>query len=203
MTPSAPASDRAAVVVPVKAFTLAKARLAEVLSPAERANLARSMATVVVQAAGELPVVVVCDDDEVRAWAEGLAVEVLWTPSLGLNGAVAAGVAHLAAAGFDRAIVAHADLPLATDLSVVLLPKGHRVVIVPDRHGDGTNVMRVPTGIGFEFAYGAGSCAAHRAEAERLEVAVLVQDDERLGWDVDRPEDLDLPTFDPEAAPCP
>ena len=193
------AADPAAVVVPVKAFSRAKARLAEVRSPEERAALARSMATTVVRAAGTLPVVVVCDDDEVRTWAEGLGVEVLWTPGLGLNGAVAAGLDHLAARGVARAIVAHADLPLATDLGWLA---GEGVRIVPDRHGDGTNVISLPTGAGFEFAYGAASCAAHVAEADRLGLAVEVVPDDRLGWDVDRPDDLELPTFDEESSPC-
>jgi 2-phospho-L-lactate guanylyltransferase len=183
--------ETAAVVVPVKAFSRAKARLAEVRTAAERAELARSMATTVVGAAGALPVVVVCDDDSVRAWAEGLGVEVLWTPGLGLNGAVEAGVDHLAERGVARAVVAHADLPLAEDLTVVLGPEG--VTIVPDRHGDGTNVISVPTGAGFRFAYGAGSCAQHAAEAERLGLPVRLLRDEALGWDVDRPEDLQLP----------
>ena len=44
-------------------------------------------------AAGPLRAAVVCDDDEVRTWAEGQGAEVIWTPGLGLNGAVAAGVA--------------------------------------------------------------------------------------------------------------
>lgn len=179
----------AAVVIPVKAFSRAKARLAEVLSPEQRAALAQSMATTVVQAAAPLAVVVVCDDPEVRAWAEALGVEVLWTPGLGLNGAVSAGVDHVAARGGARVVVAHADLPRATDLSVVL--DGPAVTIVPDRHGDGTNVIVVPTGVGFTFAYGAGSCARHVAEAGRLGLAVRVLEDEALGWDVDRPEDLE------------
>jgi 2-phospho-L-lactate guanylyltransferase len=183
--------EPAAVVVPVKAFSRAKARLSEVRTGPERAELARSMATTVVRAAGALPVVVVCDDDAVRAWADRLEVEVLWTPGLGLNGAVEAGVALLAERGVPRAVVAHADLPLAEDLAVVLGPAG--VTIVPDRHGDGTNVISLPTGSGFRFAYGAGSCAEHAAEAERLGLAVRLLRDEALGWDVDRPEDLHLP----------
>ena len=182
------------MVIPVKAFSRAKARLAEVLSPQERADLSRSMATTVVRAAGTLPVVVVCDDGEVRTWAEGLRaegldVEVLWTPGLGLNGAVAAGVELLASRGVPTAVVAHADLPRATDLSIVL--DGPAVTVVPDRHGDGTNVIAVPTASGFAFAYGAGSCARHVAEAERLGLGLRVLEDAALGWDVDRPEDLE------------
>ncbi len=182
---------RVAVVLPVKAFAQAKRRLAPVLEPREREDLARSMAATVVAAAGDLPVVVVCDDDMVRAWAEELGVEVLWTPGVGLNGAVEAGVAHVAAQGVDRAVVAHADLPLATDLAWVAAFDG--VTLVPDRHGDGTNVASVPTDAGFAFAYGAGSCARHEAEARRLGLPVRVVPDDRLGWDVDQPADLDLP----------
>jgi 2-phospho-L-lactate guanylyltransferase len=92
-----------------------------------------------------------------------------------------------------RAIVAHADLPLARDLGG-LLTVGDGVVLVPDRHADGTNVAVVPTTAGFRFAYGPGSFARHRVEAERLGLDVAVVRDARLGWDVDRPADLDLPT---------
>jgi 2-phospho-L-lactate guanylyltransferase len=181
----------AAVVVPVKAFAQAKGRLAPVLSPAARSELARSMAATVVGAAGPLPVVIVCDDGEVRSWAEALGVEVLWTPGVGLNGAVEAGVDHVAELGHDRAVVAHADLPLATDLTWVADFDG--VTLVPDRHGDGTNAACVPTAAGFRFAYGGGSCARHEAEAHRLGVPVRVVPDARLGWDVDGPADLELP----------
>lgn len=183
-----------AVVIPVKAFAVAKVRLAPALSPAERAALARSMATGVVGAAGDLPVTVVCDDDEVASWATALGVEVAWTPGLGLDGAVAAGVAHVAAAGAVWAMVAHADLPLARDLAH-LVPDdlGGSAVLVPDRHRDGSNVVGVPAGSGFGFAYGPGSFGRHHAEALRCGLTVEVRDDPHLGWDIDRPADLDVP----------
>jgi 2-phospho-L-lactate guanylyltransferase len=183
----------AAVVIPVKAFAAAKVRLAPALTPPERAARARTMAGQVVAAAGPLPVTIVCDDPEVVAWAEDLGVTVGWTPGLGLDGAVEAGVDAVAAAGARRAIVAHADLPLARDLAI-LLTLGEGVVLVPDRHDDGTNVAVVPTDGSFRFSYGPGSFARHVAEAERLGLAVAVVRDPRLGWDVDRPADLDLPS---------
>ena len=199
--PHAGDEPRAAVVVPVKSFALAKARLAPVLDGTQRAALARTMAATVLQAAGSLPALVVCDDDDVRAWATDLGVEVVWTPGVGLNGAVEAGVARVAELGVARAVVAHADLPLATDLGWVA--DGEGVTLVPDRHGDGTNVACVPTSAGFRFAYGAGSCARHEAEARRLGLPVRVVPDLRLGWDVDRPADLDLPSdLRPAGVPC-
>lgn len=181
----------AAVVVPVKAFRAAKVRLATALDPGARAALARELAGVVVGAAAPLPVVVVCDDDEVRTWARGVGAEVVWCPDRGLNGAVTDGVDALRARGIATAVVAHADLPLATSLAWVADFAG--VTLVPDRHRDGTNVIAVPTAAGFGFAYGRGSFARHRAEALRLGLPLRVVDDAALGWDVDRPADLAWP----------
>jgi 2-phospho-L-lactate guanylyltransferase (CobY/MobA/RfbA family) len=67
------------------------------------------------------------------------------------------------------------------------------VVLVPDRHLDGTNVMALPAALEFHVAYGVGSFDRHRAEAARLGVAVTVVSPSPLGWDVDVPEDLDPP----------
>jgi 2-phospho-L-lactate guanylyltransferase len=179
------------VVVPVKAFGEAKVRLAGVLDPAERARLARQMAEIVLAAAAPLPAVVVCDDDEVRDWATGAGARVVWCPGRGLNGAVADGVAALATYGVARAVVAHADLPLATRLDWVADFDG--VTLVPDRRLDGTNVLAVPTGAGFGFSYGAGSFGRHRAEAARLGLAARLVRDPDLAWDVDLPVDLAWP----------
>jgi len=201
------ASAAAAVLVPVKAFAHAKQRLSDALDPAARQALAMAMAATVLQAAGPLRTAVVCDDDEVRAWAEAQGAEPIWTPGLGLNGALEAGVVHLARRGVERVVVAHADLPLATDLT--WLADGDGVTLVPDRHGDGTNVACVPSGAGFAFAYGAGSFTAHRAEAGRLGLTVRLVPDPRLGWDVDVPADLAVPAdLHPPAylsppVPCP
>jgi 2-phospho-L-lactate guanylyltransferase len=57
------------VLVPVKAFAEAKLRLAPALPPLARAELAKAMATAVLDAARPLPTAVVCDDLDVAAWA--------------------------------------------------------------------------------------------------------------------------------------
>jgi 2-phospho-L-lactate guanylyltransferase len=178
----------AAVLVPVKAFSRAKLRLAPALPAAEREALVRSMADVVVRAAAPLPVAIVCDDDDVAAWAAERGVEVIWTPGLGLNGAVEAGVRHLAAQGAGHVTVAHADLPLADDLTWVSEFDG--ITLVPDRRDDGTNVIGLPVDAGFRFSYGPGSFARHQAAAEALGVPVRVVRHPALAWDVDVPDDL-------------
>ena len=180
---------RSAVVVPVKSFARAKARLSPVLDEGARANLARHMAERVLAAAGSLPVLVACDDDDVASWARALGAEVVWTPGTDLNGAVTAAVDILASRGVTRATVAHADLPLARDLSLVVGTSG--IVAVPDRRGDGTNVLTVPAHRGFPFAYGPGSFERHRAAANMMGVPFVVVEPPELTWDVDDPADLE------------
>lgn len=183
----------AAVLVPVKSFAVAKVRLAGVLAEPERARLARAMAERVVVAAAPLPCWCVCDDPEVRDWALGVGAQVDWTPGLGLNGAVQRATEHRRADGVTRVVVAHGDLPFAAGLSTLAEADADELVIVPDRRGTGSNVVSVPTGAGFRFAYGVGSFARHLAEAERCGLSVRVERSEHLGWDIDEPDDLHTP----------
>jgi 2-phospho-L-lactate guanylyltransferase len=185
--------QRAAVLVPVKAFGAAKVRLAPALDAAERESLARSMATRVVAACREagLPVFVACDDEGVSSWAASVGADVVWTPGLGLNGAVQLGFAALLDTGVELVVVAHGDLPQAAGLDRVVHGGADVVTIVPDRHDDGTNVLAVPSSAAaFEFRYGVGSFARHVAEADRVGVSSRVLRLPELQWDVDTPDDL-------------
>lgn len=184
----------AAVLVPVKAFPLAKLRLSEVLDGEARAALARAMADRVILAAAPLPAVVVCDDDDVADWARAAGAEVVRTDRAGLNGAVARGVEVLGDRGVTRIVVAHADLPFARGLAALADAEPDEVLLVPDRRGDGTNVVSVPSGRGFVFRYGAGSFRAHLQEAQDRGLRTRVVDSAELGWDVDEPADLDPPS---------
>lgn len=178
------------VVIPVKAFGRAKARLAPALSLAERADLARQMASVVARAAGPARTWVVCDDREVAAWAHSHGCSVSWQPGRGLNGAVAAATAERFTSGATRVVVIHSDLPLVTSLAAVDA-EADALVLAPDRHNSGTNVVSTPTPE-FCFAYGPGSFSRHLMEAARLDLPTSVVRDPSLGWDVDEPADLSV-----------
>jgi 2-phospho-L-lactate guanylyltransferase len=179
-----------AVLVPVKAFEEAKLRLAPALDPAHRAELARAMATHVVESAAPLPTAVVCDDAEVASWARDMGALVIWEPERGLNRAVEAGVARLAAAGAERVVVAHADLPQARSGRLAEVARFDGATLVPDHDENGTNVICVPAGAGFTFSYGPGSFARHCAEAHRIGLPLRVMRDPSLSHDVDLPADL-------------
>lgn len=177
-----------AALIPVKSFRAAKARLAGVLTDDERAQLARAMATRVVDAARPWPTFVACDHDEVASFAEALGATVLWGPGLGLNGAIDHGVSTIAGKGFDHVVIAHGDLPLAVDLGV--LARTGEVVIVPDRRRDGTNVLARPCAIDLPAAYGPASFRAHyRAAVVSGAARVTVRTDRRLAIDIDTLDD--------------
>lgn len=178
------------VVLPVKSFALAKARLAPALDAAARAHLARTLAEVTLRAAHELPVAVVTSDPDVAAWARGAGAAVVEDPARGLDAAATAGVAHFEAEGADRIIVAHADLPLATDLRPVGDFPG--ITLVPDRRRDGTNVIAVPAGCGFVFSYGPRSFLRHQEAAARTKLRTRILEQPDLAWDVDEPSDLSV-----------
>lgn len=182
------------MLVPIKGFGTAKARLGGALDAPQRAALARRLAGGVLAAAAPLPTFVVCDDDDVAAFATAAGAGVIRQPRPGLNPGVQHAVAELAAAGHGLVVVAHADLPEPGGLGAVAAEATtDRVVLVPDRHDEGTNVLAVPAGAGFRFAYGTGSAAAHRAEAARLGLTLHEVRDAALGWDVDVPADLTSP----------
>lgn len=184
------ARSRAGVVLPLRSFADAKARLAPVLDPSARADLAQRMAERVLEAASPLDVVVVTSAPEVRQWALDRALAVIDDPG-SLDGAADAGREHFQRHGYVRVVIAHGDLPraralapLATDLDAPV------VALVPCHRDDGTNVLSVPTDAEFRFAYGAGSFRRHLAEAQRVGLRVRVVRAPDLVVDVDTPEDL-------------
>lgn len=164
-----------------------KTRLADALDIDQRRRLAIWMAEKVVAAAAPFPTRIITDDLEVAEWAQASRAGVIDPGVRGLNPSVAAAVAATACEGYDRAIIAHADLPAAQSLTAL---DGDGVMIAPDAARDGSNVLGVPTDAGFEFHYGPGSFAAHSSEAERVGLTLTVVDDPDLAWDVDDPADL-------------
>ncbi len=180
----------AGVVVPIKQFGSAKGRLADALSPDERSALARQMAQTVLAAAEDLPVWVVCNDVVVARWALDRGVNVAWVAVDGLNPSVSRAVEMLSGR-YDRVVVAHADLPKAVSLRFLTEAQADEVIIVTDRHHDGSNVVSVPTGSDFRFCYGPASAAAHQGAASAAGLRSTVIEDPALSWDVDQPADLE------------
>lgn len=179
---------RCALVIPLKAFALAKGRLAGVLDDRRRVELARSCAAAVVAAAGDWAVYVVTASDDVAEWATSVGARTVADPGGGLDPAIEAGRHAAIADGADHVVIAHGDLPLARSLAHVAVEG--TITLVPDRRRDGTNVLSHPTATVFTTAYGPGSFERHLTFAEQTGVPVRVIDDADLALDLDTAEDL-------------
>ena len=187
-------------VVPVRSFSTAKARLAGVLSDAQRNQLARRMAAhVVAQCRPVATVAVVSGDPEVLRWAESVgAVPLAEAPGTALapsplNAAVAGAAAWATSLGAHSLAVVHGDLPLldADDVATLLrVPGRPGARIAPDRAGTGTNAVSCSPPDTFYYAFGPGSMRRHRALAHRRGVPVTLLRRPGLECDVDTPEDL-------------
>jgi 2-phospho-L-lactate guanylyltransferase len=180
-------SPRRVVLVPLKNFSDAKSRLREVLSELEVENLTRQLARSVLEALQPHETRVVCDDDEVAAFATQCGAGVFRASSRTLNGAVSE--AFTALAQYDQAIIVHGDLRSPQGLGSYL--PGPGITIVTDRHGTGTNVLSLPTGVDFHFSYGADSAQLHQREAQRLGINCALTSDSPWRFDIDEPNDLD------------
>jgi 2-phospho-L-lactate guanylyltransferase len=178
-----------AVVIPLKRFDLAKYRLRRD-DDLDVTSIARELARGVIQASAPRPAIVVSEDPTVAAFATSLGAEVWHSDVTGLNQAVQGAYRGLEGR-FERLIVAHGDLRLPDGLGLVEVATG--LTLYADHHGTGTNVLVIPTGLDFRFAYGARSLARHIEEAERLALTYRVITDSPWRFDVDERSDLEGP----------
>lgn len=191
---------RVQAVIPVKPLERALGRLGGVLNGAERRSLQWEMLGAVLAACTEARrcdgVIVVTSDPAVAGLAGAFGAQVVadHRPPRGMNAAVIAGCGAAHAADADAALVLTADLPLleANDIDTVIAhaPLGQGAVLVPSRDGTGTNMLLLRHPRILDPQLGPGSGAAHRAQATRRGVPLVVCALEGPALDVDTPADL-------------
>lgn len=196
------------VVIPVKPFAFAKQRLATVLSPAERDELARTMLTDLLGTLSQCPsvsgILIISQEDSARALAKRYGGTVVAEEMRGLSRAVAQGAQHLSNLGERRMLMLPGDVPLATASEIETVIQAHgtgpQLTIVADREGYGTNALALSPPNLMPFQFGHRSFQAHCAAAGELGAAVRELSLPGLAFDIDTPTDLqDLMTYDTEA----
>jgi 2-phospho-L-lactate guanylyltransferase len=176
-----------AIIVPLKRFDLAKERLRNG-TDLNVAALAEGLARSVILHSQPRHVIVLSEHPDVSRFATSLGAEVWVSQATNLNEAVQHAYEGLGDR-FERLIIAHGDLRHPEGLGDFVPDSG--ITLVSDHHGEGTNVLVLPTGLCFHFAYGPGSLALHVQEAKRLGVDYRVVTDSPWRFDVDEPSDLD------------
>lgn len=184
------------LIVPHRGLDAAKTRLAPVLTPEERGELAAHLLRRVLRVARQAiaDVVVISPSEALRDLVEGADARLLHQRGMGLNEGLDQARAAAIADGVRTLLVLHGDLPDLAPEDVAALaaavPDERGVAIAPDKTGSGTNglALRPPEVIGFHF--GAGSRAAHEAAARGVGVVPVIVERPGLAFDLDTPEDL-------------
>ncbi|HEY3021826.1 MAG TPA: 2-phospho-L-lactate guanylyltransferase [Solirubrobacteraceae bacterium] len=187
---------RTVAVLPVKRFARAKQRLRGALDEGARERLAAAMAgdvLDVVCGCGTFErVVVVTAEPAISEQAAACGAHVVEDrDEAGQSAAAAVGVLAAREIGAQRVLLVPGDTPCvrAGDLEVVLA-RDEPVVIVPDRHGTGTNALLLTPPGAIAPAYGPGSRRRHETAAAAAGVDHAVLEVPALGLDVDTPDDL-------------
>jgi 2-phospho-L-lactate guanylyltransferase len=194
---------RTAAILPVKRFDRAKSRLGASVPDPQRGQLARAMVADVLRALArtatiERTYVVSREPSMTQTAQQHGALLVLDEQELGQSAAVRLGVRRALADGIERVLCIPGDCPAldAHELDALLAVRGAgaatapEVVIVPDRHGSGTNGLLLSPPEAIEPSFGPDSCERHRALARAAGVSCRVERPSSLLLDVDTGEDL-------------
>ncbi len=185
-------------ILPVKGFEQAKQRLAGEFSPGPRQALVEAMyADVLValrRSRSVTRVVVVTGDRGAQQIAASYGATVIEDQQQGHNAAAGRGIAYALRDSAERVLLVPGDCPLLEPAELdglVAKAAGRRhVLIVPDRHGTGTNALVLRPADAIAPSFGPGSCARHVAAAAARDIAHEVVPVPTLALDIDTPEDL-------------
>jgi 2-phospho-L-lactate/phosphoenolpyruvate guanylyltransferase len=188
-------------IVPVKPLRRGKSRLAGLLSEEQRTCLNRYLLehtlTILNNISDIEHTLVVSRDPAALALTRSMGGRtVLEDGAPQFNTAIKRATIVAQAQGARAVLILPADLPLVEPadlehlLGLGLTPPV--VVIAPDRRQDGTNGLFInPAGL-IEYGYGTGSFLRHCQRAKAAGAALVVVNSERIGLDLDLPEDLEL-----------
>ncbi len=186
-------------ILPVKSFGAAKQRLGSALGAGSRQALAQAMFSDVLASLRRVPgldsVVVVTADRVAEAAALGERVHVLKdTEQTGQSAAALIGIRYAQESGFAQVLLVPGDTPLLDpgEVAGLLRRSDPGVVIVPDRHGEGTNALLLTPPDAIEPSFGPGSCERHAAAASAAGVSCTVERVPTLSLDIDTGQDLEV-----------
>ncbi|HEU4656016.1 MAG TPA: 2-phospho-L-lactate guanylyltransferase [Capillimicrobium sp.] len=183
-------------ILPVKGFDRAKQRLREAVPDGPRAGLAEAMVADVLTALAEVEglggTIVVTAEPAAAALTAEAGAEIVHDPAeAGQSAAVALGIARAIERGAARVLLVPGDCPALDPAEVEqLLAAREPVVVVPDRHGTGTNALLLTPPDAIAPAFGPGSRARHEALAREAGLGCRVLELPSLGLDADTPADL-------------
>ena len=188
-----------AAIVPAKGFEGAKQRLAPAFQLGNRRALVESMFADAILALRRVPAIdqifVVTSDLVASQIAAGYETIVVDDTASSHSEAAQLGISRALAMGATRALLVPGDCPLMDPAELEQLiarpAPAPSVLIVPDRHGEGTNALLLTPPDAMPPSFGEGSRRRHAELATARGVTPEVVELPSLALDVDTPEDLE------------
>lgn len=188
-------------IVPVKPFVLGKSRLANVLSSDIRRDMNRKFLSRTIETLKYVPQIeetlVVSRDAAALKLARGAGVRTLQEDGKqNINEALQRAIVFLRRYRVTTVLIIPADLPLinAADVSSLLAMRqpAPSVIVVPDRHDEGTNGLLLSPPDVIPPMFGDHSFQIHCHQVREISVNLQICNLPTLAFDLDYPEDLDL-----------
>lgn len=192
-------------IVPVKPFSLAKSRLAGILTSYQRAELSRQLLSRTLEVLAQVPTIsrtlVISRDPSALALARRYHANTVTESGVSdLNLALQRATELARTFGAHAVLILPADLPRLTPSDVTHMletrttgslaaPAPSTLIIAPDRHERGTNALFVRPPDLISFAFGVESFRKHLAHAFALGLQARVVRLPNLALDLDTPED--------------
>jgi len=185
-------------ILPIKNLDHAKQRLSPELDPTPRRALVEAMFSdtlVALRRAKALPdVLVVSSDSRAQRIAEGYGATVIADTDSGHNDAALLGLRRAGELGAERALLLPADCPTIDPGELDQLARWSTpercVLVVPDRHGTGTNALLLHPPDAMEPSFGEGSHARHIGNARAAGIHAETVQLASLALDLDTRDDL-------------
>jgi 2-phospho-L-lactate/phosphoenolpyruvate guanylyltransferase len=189
---------RTCAVLPIKRFDDAKQRLDKALNAGSRRALAEAMVSDVLHALRHATridaVIVVTGEHGAEALARAYDAKAIPDDDRGHSHAARSGVDWALENDFERVLLVPGDCPALDpeELDDLVLHgmSAPDVVIVPDRHGTGTNALLLAAPDVIAPSFGPGSRERHEAGAHQAGARCRVAEPRSLVLDVDTAEDL-------------
>jgi 2-phospho-L-lactate guanylyltransferase len=189
---------RTCAVLPVKRFDDAKQRLDRTMTAGTRRALAEAMVSDVLHGLRRAQrvdkVIVVTGESGAEALARAYDAESIPDDDRGHSHAARSGVDWALERSYDRVLLVPGDCPALDPHEVDELVEGGMsapdVVIVPDRHGEGTNALLLAPPDAIAPSFGPGSRARHERAAEAAGARWRIVEPRSLVLDVDTADDI-------------
>jgi 2-phospho-L-lactate guanylyltransferase len=199
-------------IVPVKGLSVANGRLDGLLSPTERKRLAEALFLDLIM---KLPRSRCIDDALIVTADESIARQARWfghkvlvqDADEGHSEAAIAGARAAQQDGADRVVMLPVDCPMLEidELDAHVGRSPRTALIVPDRHGTGTNALVLTPPDVVLPTFGPDSCARHVSRARAAGISFALEELESMAIDLDTPADYSLLRdkllLDPHPAP--